>query len=144
MNDFNVEAVLQAPELTFFGAASAAIVPKLDHVDLRVGIDAAKGLLASDAAALQQAANLDQNGILHLNRLVEGPEIAEYAACAARQQDHRGQTDEKAGAQRRCHDGRSTIHPTPRTFRIAVAPSFFLIMWIRNSMALLSTSSFQP
>ena len=34
------------------------------------------GLVALDAAVLQQAADLDQDRILHLDRLVEGPEIA--------------------------------------------------------------------
>lgn len=51
---------------------------------------------------------------------------------------------EQAAAERVGHDGLSTIHPTPRTFRIACRPSFFGWHESRNSIALLSTSSFQP
>ena len=37
-----------------------------------------------------------------------------------------------------------TIHPTPLTFLTELPPSFLRSAWIRNSTALLSTSSFQP
>ena len=103
-----------------------------------------KGLVVLDAAVLQQATDLYQDRILHLDRLVERPDVGKHATDTARQQDDGGQPDEEPRAQGLCHDGRSTIHPTPRTLRMAMAPSFLRMVWIRNSIALLSTSSFQP
>jgi len=84
-----VQAVLQAPELTLLGAAPRRR-PQFDNVNFCLRVNAPKRLIALNAAALHQAADLDQNGILHLNGLVERPAIAEHAADTARQQDHCG------------------------------------------------------
>src|SRR2546421_2982737 len=111
---------------------------------LGILLDARKGLTAAETVILREACDLSQDGVLHLDGLVERPVKGKRAAERTGQYDDCSQPDEDTSAQRPYHDGRSTIHPTPRTLRIAVAPSFLRMVWIRNSIALLSTSSFHP
>src|ERR1700719_516636 len=99
-------------------------LPQFHDPYLGVLLDARKGLAAAETAILREARDLSQDGVLHLDGLVERPVKGEHAADRAGQYDDCGQPDEETSAQRPYHDGRSTIHPTPRTLRIAVAPSF--------------------
>src|SRR6185437_6799263 len=138
-----MQAILQPGKETFVRCAVRNI-PELDQPYLRVLLNFGKRPAAVETAILDEAGDLNQGRILDFDGFIERLPIGEYAPDRASQYDQGSQANEETAAQGRDHDARSTIQPTPRTLRIAVAPSFLRTVWIRNSMALLSTSSFQP
>lgn len=135
--------ILKPPQLALLGCALRRPA-QLHQPDLGVFIDPLEVLSSGEATALNEARDLDQHGVLRLDRFIECPPVCEDASDEAGHQHDRRQADEQSAAQRVDHGARSTIHPIPRTLRIASVPSFFRMVWIRNSTALLSTSSFQP
>src|SRR3546814_7246676 len=68
----------------------------------------------------------------------------EYASGNRDTQNDRREPDRKPKLQRLLYFALETIHPMPLTFLMTSLPSFLRREWIRNSTALLSTSSFQP
>ena len=87
---------------------------------------------------------LQENGVLKLDRLLERPSERQIARRETGPDDEDGESYEETTAQRGDQHERSTIQPTLLTLRMAAAPIFLRMAWIRNSTALLSTSSFQP
>src|SRR5438270_13423146 len=108
-------------------------VPQFHDPYVGVLLDAQKRLAAAETAILREARDLSQDGVLHLDGLVERPVKGEHTADRAGQYDDCGQPDKETSAQRPYHDGRFTIHPTPRPFQIAVAPCILLLVLIRHS-----------
>src|SRR5260370_26723852 len=139
-----MQAVLKGPEGAGVGRAARPVAEFLDS-SLRLRFDAAVDRhIVLEAGLERQGSDLGQDRILHFYRFIECPPETNSARDEARRDDHERKSDQQPPAQGMCHEGRSTIQPTPRTLRIASAPSFFRIVWIRNSTALLSTSSFHP
>ena len=112
--------------------------------DSRLTVDVSLGGKIVQTAFRRQRPDLQQDGILKLDRLLERPSEGQVTRREPCPDDEDCKPHKETPAQRGDQHGRSTIHPTPLTLRMAAAPSFLRIAWIRNSTALLSTSSFQP
>ena len=138
-----MQPVPQAPQPAVLGGPARSSA-KFDDSDLGFRVDTVHWLALPDRAVQRERTDLNQNGILHLDGFAVGPHIGKRTSYAARNNDDRCESGKQAAAQGCQHLARSTIHPTPRTFLIAVAPNFRRTEWIRNSTALLSTSSLQP
>src|SRR3984893_5042745 len=140
----NMQTVAKDPERASVGHAARPVAQFLDRYP-RLRVDATVGrLIILEAGIERQGPDLGKDRVLHFDRFIERP-LETHRACAdTRRDDHERKSDQKTSAQGVGHEARSTIQPTPRTLRIATAPSFLRIVWIRNSIALLSTSSFHP
>ena len=97
-----------------------------------------------EAMMYGKCSDLKEDRILQLDSFSKRPAKRKSSGGQSRHQNKRSYCGKKARAERGDHDGRSTIHPTPLTLRMAAAPIFLRMAWIRNSTALLSTSSFHP
>lgn len=113
--------------------------------ELRLSIDTAfGGKYTLNVVVRRQRSDLEQDGVLKFDGLIKRPSEGQITSDKRCSDNEDGKAREETTAQRGNQHDRSTIHPTPLTLRMADAPSFFRIAWIRNSTALLSTSSFQP
>src|SRR5580704_7842771 len=138
-----MQSIPQAPEAAVVRRAVRESA-QLDDSNFGIGVDTVDGLAFPKRRRHRERADLHQDGILHLDRLAIGPSVGQDPCDGAGKDNDRSESEEQASAQGFDHVERSTIHPTPRTLRIDFAPSFLRTAWIKNSTALLSTSSLQP
>ena len=104
-------------------------------------------LIDCHATGVDHGSNITQMIILRLMHIAHGGIVANGANGDGRDnhRDRQGQRQaELQGIDQKSRERLQlcleTIHPNPRTFLIDCAPSFLRKPWIKNSIALLSTS----
>ncbi|HEY0330295.1 MAG TPA: hypothetical protein VGC77_14505 [Rhodopseudomonas sp.] len=116
-----MQSILQREQPAFVGIA-ARRVAEFDQPDVGVLLDAMQRPADDGLAAMGEAGDLDQRGILDFDRLVERPFVSEHGSRRAGQHDHCGERDEQAVAKRPDHLGRSNNTPTLRALQIGRPP----------------------
>ena len=94
--------------------------------------------------SIKECSHLPQRVVLQLMRFIERGKEGKNACHSSHKQDDQRQRDRQLELNGRVQASFETIHPTPLTFLMTSPPNFRRNAWIKNSTALLSTSSPHP